>query len=82
MCQSKQPVIVIMIARRRFCAFTSLLIDGFLQLVTRRPQPQCILGVRVGVFMVASGWDYSLEAPPYIDPPVIDRSGLSRVIKS
>lgn len=56
--------------------FTSLLIDRFLQLVPGRPQQQCILGVRVGVFMVTKGRDFSLEAPPYIDPPVIHSSGL------
>lgn len=57
---------------------TSLLIDRCLQLLPRHPHQQCILGVGVDVLMVAKGRDFSLEAPPYIDPPVIDSFKLSR----
>lgn len=59
------------------CVSTSLLIDRMLQHVPRRPQQQCIVGVGVGIFSVLKGRDFSLVAPPHVDPPVIDSSGLT-----
>lgn len=63
-----------MTERPDVCAATSLLIDGMLQLIRHCPQQQGIVGVSVGVCSPSYRWDFSLEAPSYIDPPVIDTS--------
>lgn len=51
---------------------TSLLIDRMLQFIACGPQQLGIMGVRLGVFSLTEKWYFSLEAQPYIYPPVVD----------